>query len=54
MGCYVGMNSKGGTQGVGQSTTSAVVISSVIVLISDFVLTKFLWIIELAIRSGDI
>ena len=54
VGCYVGMNSKGGTQGVGQSTTSAVVISSVLVLTSDFILTKFLWIIELAIKSGDL
>lgn len=43
-GCYYGFTSKGGTQGVGDATTKAVVTSSVFVLISDFVLTKIFWI----------
>jgi phospholipid/cholesterol/gamma-HCH transport system permease protein len=33
---------KGGTQGVGRATTSAVVISSVVVLAVDFFLSKLL------------
>ncbi|NCN27391.1 ABC transporter permease [bacterium] len=53
VGCFVGLNTTGGTQGVGKSTTRAVVISSVLVLTSDFVLTKLLWLIENAIRSGE-
>jgi phospholipid/cholesterol/gamma-HCH transport system permease protein len=40
--CYVGLRTKGGTQGVGRATTNAVVISSVTVLASDFLLTKLL------------
>lgn len=38
--CYIGMNSKGGTQGVGNSTTKTVVISLVLIIIADFFLTK--------------
>jgi phospholipid/cholesterol/gamma-HCH transport system permease protein len=38
--CYVGMNTRGGTVGVGQSTTKTVVITSVVTLVSDFFLTK--------------
>jgi phospholipid/cholesterol/gamma-HCH transport system permease protein len=40
--CYVGLRTKGGTQGVGRATTSAVVIASVAVLAMDFLLTKLL------------
>lgn len=40
--CYLGMNTHGGTVGVGQSTTKAVVVSSVVTLVSDFFLTKLL------------
>jgi len=40
--CYQGLRVKGGTQGVGRATTSAVVISSVFVLIIDFFLAKLL------------
>jgi phospholipid/cholesterol/gamma-HCH transport system permease protein len=40
--CYVGLRTKGGTQGVGRATTSAVVIASVAVLAVDFLLTKLL------------
>lgn len=41
MGCYIGMNTEGGTQGVGKATTSTVVISLVLIVIGDFFLTKF-------------
>jgi phospholipid/cholesterol/gamma-HCH transport system permease protein len=40
MGCYVGMNTEGGTQGVGRATTFTVVISLVLIIIGDFFLTK--------------
>lgn len=53
-GCYVGMNTSGGTQGVGNSTTLSVVVSSVLILISDFIITKFLWIVEHLFRSGGL
>src|SRR5215813_15610620 len=40
VGCYYGMNTKGGTQGVGRSTTQAVVVASVLILAVDAVLTQ--------------
>src|SRR3954454_24580363 len=40
VGCYFGMTTKGGTQGVGRSTTEAVVWASVIILAVDAVLTQ--------------
>lgn len=45
-GCYYGLRTKGGTQGVGQATNHAVVTSSILIVISDFVLTKLFWILE--------
>lgn len=45
-GCYYGLNTTGGTQGVGQSTTRAVVTSSILITIFDFILTKLFWIFE--------
>jgi phospholipid/cholesterol/gamma-HCH transport system permease protein len=42
VGCYQGLNVKGGTQGVGRATTQAVVASSVFILISNFFLTKLM------------
>jgi len=42
VGCFQGLRVKGGTQGVGRATTSAVVISSVFVLVVDFFLAKML------------
>ena len=42
IGCYQGLRVKGGTQGVGRATTSAVVISSVLVLVVNFFMTKIL------------
>ncbi len=42
IGCYIGMNAEGGTQGVGRATTLTVVISLVLIIIGDFFLTKLL------------
>jgi phospholipid/cholesterol/gamma-HCH transport system permease protein len=44
--CYFGLNVKDGTRGVGVATTKAVVVSSILVLVGDFFLTKLFWIIE--------
>lgn len=40
-GCWKGLNTEGGTQGVGNTTTWVVVASSIFIMISDFFLTKF-------------
>lgn len=42
VGCFFGMRTKGGTQGVGKSTTEAVVTSSVVIIVVDFLLTKLM------------
>jgi phospholipid/cholesterol/gamma-HCH transport system permease protein len=40
MGCYHGMNSGRGAQGVGRATTNAVVSASILILASNYVLTE--------------
>ncbi len=40
VGCYQGLNVRGGTQGVGRATTQAVVASSVLIIVADTFLTK--------------
>ena len=42
IGCHVGLRTKGGTQGVGRSTTNAVVASSVAVIAVDLFVTQLL------------
>lgn len=42
VGCYYGLNTKGGTQGVGRSTTQAVVVSSVFIIIVDLLVTRLM------------
>jgi phospholipid/cholesterol/gamma-HCH transport system permease protein len=42
IGCFYGMNARGGTQGVGRATTQAMVASSVLILVLDFFVTRFL------------
>jgi phospholipid/cholesterol/gamma-HCH transport system permease protein len=42
VGCYTGLNTSGGTVGVGQATTRAVVVGSISVFILDFFLTKLM------------
>ena len=39
-GCYFGMHTRGGTEGVGQATTRTVVAVSIAILIADLLLTK--------------
>lgn len=43
MGCYHGFNSKGGAEGVGKATTSAVVSASILILIANYFLTALLF-----------
>ena len=40
IGCYFGINTTGGTRGVGRSTTQAVVTASILVIIADFFVSK--------------
>jgi phospholipid/cholesterol/gamma-HCH transport system permease protein len=40
--CYQGFNTEGGAEGVGKATIAAVVISSMIILVSDYFLTYLL------------
>jgi phospholipid/cholesterol/gamma-HCH transport system permease protein len=40
VGCYNGLNTTGGADGVGRATTNTVVLASILILVSDFFLTK--------------
>ena len=40
--CYFGLNTTGGTEGVGQATTKTVVTSSILILIVDYFITQVL------------
>ena len=40
IGCFYGLRTTGGTQGVGRSTIQAVVVSSVLIIFVDFLLTQ--------------
>src|SRR6202167_4798270 len=40
--CFQGMRSQGGTEGVGRSATSSVVLSSLFVMLADVILTKLI------------
>jgi phospholipid/cholesterol/gamma-HCH transport system permease protein len=42
IGCYYGLRTTGGTRGVGQSTTQAVVASSVLIILVDFLVTQLM------------
>ena len=42
VGCYCGLGTYGGTEGVGRSTTQAVVSSMILVFISNFFITRIL------------
>lgn len=44
--CYFGLNVKNGTKEVGIATTRAVVVSSILILVGDFFLSKVFWILE--------
>jgi phospholipid/cholesterol/gamma-HCH transport system permease protein len=43
IGCYQGFQTRGGAEGVGRSTTGAVVIASVLILISDYLIATALF-----------
>ena len=43
MGCYYGMRSEGGAEGVGVATTHAVVASCLLILVVDYLLASFLF-----------
>jgi phospholipid/cholesterol/gamma-HCH transport system permease protein len=42
IGCYVGLRTEGGAQGVGRAATASVVLSSALILILDYFLTHAL------------
>jgi len=42
VGCYYGLSTKGGTQGVGRSTTEAVVAAMILIIAVDVFVTRFL------------
>ncbi len=43
IGCYKGFNTQGGAEGVGKATTGAVVVSCMLILILDYLLSALLW-----------
>jgi phospholipid/cholesterol/gamma-HCH transport system permease protein len=43
IGCYEGLNTKGGAEGVGKATTRAVVISFILIIIADCILTSIFY-----------
>lgn len=45
VGCYLGLKTTGGTVGVGRATTTAVVVASIGVLVSNFFLAKMLMLV---------
>jgi hypothetical protein len=40
LGCYFGLNTSGGTEGVGKATTTSVVVVSITILVADAILTQ--------------
>lgn len=45
VGCYNGLTTVGGADGVGRATTNTVVLGAILVLVSDFFLTKLFYVI---------
>jgi phospholipid/cholesterol/gamma-HCH transport system permease protein len=45
VGCYNGLTARGGADGVGRATTNTVVMASILVLVTDFFLTKLFYIL---------
>src|SRR5690606_6678911 len=43
VGCYQGYRASGGARGVGQATTSAVVMASIMILLSNYVITTLMF-----------
>jgi len=42
VGCYIGFSTSGGARGIGQSTTRSVVLSFILILVADYLLTRVL------------
>ena len=42
IGCYYGMSARGGTRGVGRATTTSVVSASVMIILTDFLISRVL------------
>ena len=51
-GCYYGLQAGGGGEGVGRATTKAMVLSFVLILVSDFFLTQLLLLFYNLVRYG--
>tara|TARA_B100000315_G_scaffold252246_1_gene288655 strand:+ start:369 stop:1163 length:795 start_codon:yes stop_codon:yes gene_type:complete len=47
IGCYEGLNTKGGAEGVGKATTNSVVISFILIILADCVLTTIFYFSEM-------
>jgi phospholipid/cholesterol/gamma-HCH transport system permease protein len=45
VGCWYGLSTRGGTQGVGRATTQAVVAASVLILVVDVFVTRLLMVL---------
>lgn len=45
VGCYNGLSAQGGADGVGRATTDTVVLTSILILVSDFFLTKIFYLV---------
>jgi phospholipid/cholesterol/gamma-HCH transport system permease protein len=45
IGCYYGMSTKGGTQGVGRATTQAVVTAMILIIVVDVFVTRLLMLV---------
>lgn len=45
VGCYNGLTTQGGADGVGRATTNTVVLAAILVLVSDFFLTKVFYLL---------
>ncbi|HEY7099070.1 MAG TPA: ABC transporter permease [Terriglobales bacterium] len=45
VGCYYGLSTKGGTQGVGRSTTEAVVTAMILIIVVDVFVTRLLMVL---------
>lgn len=43
--CYLGLNTEGGTKGVGSHTTQSVVLSSIAIFLVDFLITKIFFMV---------
>jgi len=43
IGCFEGLNTRGGAEGVGRATTRSVVISFILIILADCILTAFFY-----------